>query len=264
MTKCSRCHEEGHNSRNKKKCKKYLNSVKDSLIKESEEIIEENANIVEKNIVMSKSKNSLVASSGNRAENILCDSNKVLEILGTQYFNKRIIKCEKIHGKKSDVRFIFVDGSQTTAQLKNGNGGGRGWSFDRRDTNNMPTNDSVKELLKIVCLKVVGERKVIKMDKNMIEKLLLGDDINTSPQHFIHTSIMNENIQSLSVCPASKFLDTILNELYETFNSKRTCVHLTPLIYLQRKGGGKKDNSPNDIQAKLRKMPDCMTNIKLD
>ena len=189
----------------------------------------------------------------------------ILKELGSQYFVKIITKCEKIGGcKKSDVCITFDDDSQTTAQLKNGHGGGRGWSFDRRPINNIPTNEHVIELINNVCLKREGERKNIKMDNELIQKLLFGDDELTKPQHFLHTYIQNEKIISLPVAPAPLFIDTIIKNIYEIFNAKKTCVHLSPLIYLQRKGGSKTDKSPNDIQAKLSSMPDCMINIKLN
>lgn len=211
-----------------------------------------------------KSKNSLNAINGNLAEAILCKSHVALDKLGSQYFKKKIVACEKIAKKKSDHRITFEDGTCTTIQLKNGTGGGRGWSFDRRPLTNLPTNECVKELIKSVCLKSGGERKILPIDKTLLSRLLLGDEELTKPQHFLHTTLKHGMITSLSVCPASLFIDTIVKTAYENYNAKRTCVHLTPLIYLQRKGGGKKDHSPDDIQAKLRCMPDCLTEITID
>ena len=214
-------------------------------------------------IITTKSKNSLVAKSGNLAEDVLCKSADVLEQLGTHYFKKKIVTCEKLTKKKSDHVLTFDDGTRTTIQLKNGDGGGRGWSFDRRSLSIMPTNESLKELIRIVCLKHSGERKTLPNDKMLISTLLLGDEDDTKPEHFVHTTMKDGKITSLSACPASLFIDTICKDSYENCDAKRTCVHLTPLIYLQRKGGGKVDHSPDDIQAKLRAMPSCMTNITL-
>lgn len=226
--------------------------------------VERQVNVATKKMNTQKSKNSLVAISGNNAEDILCESPDVLVLLSTQYFKKNIVKCEKLKKKKSDIRLTFEDGTHTTIQLKNGNGGGRGWSFDRRPVGMLPTNELVKELIRIVVLKSVGERKTILNDKTLISKLFLGDEEETKPQHFIHTTIEGGKIKSLSVCSASCFIDEIVKYAFENCNPKRTCVHLTPLIYLQRKGGGKTDHSPDDIQAKLRTMPNCMTTIRLD
>ena len=244
---CSICRHEGHNKRS---CK-IIASVK---------VISQ----VELKMNSHKSKNAQIAITGNLAEDILCKSSNVLDKLSTQYFKKNIVSCEKLKRKKSDHRITFEDGSHTMIQLKNGDGGGRGWSFDRRSLSVMPTNESVKELVRIVCLKSVGERQILPNDTTLLSRLILGDEEATQPQHFIHTTLKDGKITSLSACPTSLFMATILKTAYENCDSKRTCIHLTPLIYLQRKGGGKTDHSPDDIQAKLRCMPDCMTEIKLD
>ena len=215
---------------------------------------------IEKSI--SDSKNSMIAKLGNRAEDIFCNTNNIHTSI-CRFFEKSVVECKKINGKKSDICITFDDKSKVMIQLKNGDGGGRGWSFDRRSVCNLPTeNNSIKELVKNVCLSS-GERKEVLNDKNLIKNLILGDDENTKPQYFIHTTIKDEKIQTLSICEASLFIETLLKDSYEKCVSKKTCVHFTPLVYLQRKGGDKKDHSPNDIQAKLRNMPDCMTNITL-
>lgn len=219
---------------------------------------------VDVNMSVQISKNSQIARNGNKAEDILCNSLDLLDKLGAQYFKKKIVKCEKLIRKKSDHRLTFEDGSSTTIQLKSGNGGGRGWSFDRRDVMNMPTNESFKELLNVVCLKSGSERKTVSNDKSLLSSLFLGDEEISKPQHFVHIIVKDGAVSSLSACPASLFIDTIVRDMYENCEAKRTCVHLTPLVYLQRKGGGKKDHSPGDIQAKLCRMPNCMTEIILD
>ena len=212
-----------------------------------------------------KSKNSQVASNGNSAEDILCSSPVILEKLGTQFFKKKIVKCEKAEPrKKSDNRLTFEDGTTTTIQLKSGTGGGRGWSFDRRSLSNMPISEPFKELINIVCLKSGGERKTVPNDKALLTRLFLGEEELTKPQHFIHVILEEGKITSVSACTVSVFIETIVKNAYESCNPKRTCVHLTPHIYLQRKGGGTADHSPGDIQAKLIRMPDCMTEITLD
>jgi hypothetical protein len=212
-----------------------------------------------------ESKNALIAKSGNKAQKILCISPEVLKCLGEQFFHKEISKCEEItDGKKTDIIFTFTDGTHTNVQQKNGTGGGRGWSFNRQDLENLKIFISLKNLLKTVCLKGGGERNVVPNDKALISRLFLGEDEKTKPQHVIQTKIKDGKIEYLSICPADKFIESILNHAYENCLPKRTCVHLSPLVYLQRKGGGKKDHSPDDIQAKLRAMPDCMTVINLN
>ena len=212
----------------------------------------------------SLSKNAQTAKSGNAAEDILCKSTIAVDGLGTQFYKKKIVKCERVPGrKKSDVIITFEDGTQRTIQVKNGTGGGRGWSFDRRSVDNMPTDEQIKKLLKVVCLKSGGERKAVANSKELLRKLILGDDDASIPQDIIHTNAKNGVIESLSVCSMDAFLEAICKEAYEECNAKRTCVHLTPRVYLQRKGGGKADHSPNHIQAKLRSMPPIMKNITL-
>jgi hypothetical protein len=211
-----------------------------------------------------KSKNSQVASNGNKAEDILCNSRDVLDKLGDQYFKRKIVTCEKLNKKKSDHRLTFEDGTTTTIQLKSGPGGAQGWSFDRRKLVNMPISEPFKELLNVVCLKSGGERTIVSNDKSLLTRLFLGEEETSKPEHFVHVIVKDGTITSLSVCHTPLFIDTLARDMYENCEAKRTCVHLTPLIFLQRKGGGKKDHSPDDIQAKLRGMPNCMTEITLD
>lgn len=212
--------------------------------------------------IATKSKNSLVAISGNRAEDIICSSTSILETLGSTYFHKKIVSCQKIAGrKKSDLKIRFEDDSHVLAQLKNGTGGGRGWSFDRRQVDKLPTHDGIKSLLKSVCLKSGNERTTVENDKSLLTQLLLGEEEAMQPQYYIHTNVTDGVIVSLSICSTTEFMDAVLQSAYEHCQAKKTCVHLTPLIYLQRKGGGKADHSPSDIQAKLREMPPCMTTI---
>lgn len=212
-----------------------------------------------------KTKNARAAKSGNEAQHILCRSDDVMKCLCEQYFGKGFMKAEVIKGgKKSDILITFADETDTTAQVKNGNGGNRGWSFNRHRLENLQTDDSVKSLIKTVCLKDGRERNVVPNDRALILKSFLGEDEQTKPQHFINTKTKDGKIEYLSICPADKFIANILKDAYENCLPKRTCVHLSPLIYLQRKGGKKKERSPNDIQAKLRAMPDCMTVINLN
>jgi len=141
--------------------------------------------IGKKDMMLSTSKNASVARSGNLAEKVLCKSHDILEILGPQYFGKKIVKCENITGNtKSDLLFTFEDGSQTTAQLKNGTGGGRGWSFDRRSVSDIPADDSLKELIKSVCLKNGGERKSVLGSKEVVKDYYLVMMILKNPNTF--------------------------------------------------------------------------------
>lgn len=210
------------------------------------------------------SRNALVARSGFRAENVLIEQKSALNALSTQYFYKPIVSATLVPGrKKSDVKLLFDDATYTTVQVKNGNGGGRGWSFDRRSIDTMPMSAEAKTLLKSVCLRSGEVRTTVPMDTEILRQLFLGDDEATQPEHFIHTTMVNGAITGLSVCPADEFIATVNNDIFTHYNAKKTCVHISPLVYLQRKGGGSSDHSPNDIQAKLRAMPKCMHTLTL-
>ena len=56
-------------------------------------------------------------------------------------------------------------------------------------------------------------------------------------------------------------MEKLLSELYPILTPKKTCVHLSPRLYLQRKGGGSKDHAPDHIQLKLKSMPDGMVRL---
>jgi hypothetical protein len=210
------------------------------------------------------SRNALVARSGFRAENVLIEQTSALTALSNQYFHKPIVTATLVPGrKKSDVKLLFDDTTCTTIQVKNGNGGGRGWSFDRRSVDLLPISADAKSLLKSVCLKSGAARTIVQMDTDILRQLFLGDDEDTRPQHFIHTTMVNGVITGLSVCSAEEFINSINADVFTHYNAKKTCVHISPLVYLQRKGGGSSDHSPNDIQAKLRAMPKCMRTLTL-
>lgn len=209
------------------------------------------------------SKNSLVAKSGFSAEDLICKSPEATQAL-VNYLGKPIKEIQKIGGrKKADNLIVFEDRTSVRFQLKNGTGGGRGWSFDRRNVDDLPTtNDAIKCLAKAVCLKN-GERCVAANDKEMITALLLGTDASSAPQFVVHTNVVDGKIIELSICTANAFIECVLKDAFEMCVAKRTCVHLTPLIYFQRKGGGSAEKNPNHIQCKLKKMPECMTKLPL-
>jgi hypothetical protein len=250
MGKCSICGKLGHNKNNKK-----FHPIK-------METPETNEPVMVEEITNERLTNSDTAKRGFKAEILLTKAPDIWVQLGNQYFGKPIKRIEQIKGRfKSDNIIIFEDGTEVNCQVKNGTGGGRGWSFDRRNINDLPTSSDTKTQLKAVCLREGGNRADTPLDAELIKRLLLGDRCDKIPQYFIHTTIVGNKIVKISICSMPLFVSSILKESYEKCLSKRTCVHLTPRIYLQRKGGGSKDHSPNDIQAKLKSMPECMTEI---
>lgn len=201
---------------------------------------------------------SLISLAGNQAEIFLTKSTQCL-IWFEDYFGKEIASQKKVPGRtKTDVKLTFIDGTFANLQLKSGTGGGRGWSVHRNKLDGYPVQ--VHSLLDVVCLKKKGERPDVPLVKADITKLFLGE--SDSPTHYVHMTLKNKEIDTMSICTTENFMAAICKDLYANYLPKRTCVHLSPLLYLQRKGGGKKDGRPNDIQLKLKRMPDCMIPIQ--
>jgi hypothetical protein len=81
---------------------------------------------------------------------------------------------------------------------------------------------------------------------------MLGLDEKEYPTYFTHTisNKCNGKIISMSICRTDTLMEFMYGKLYETMVPKRTCVHLSPNCYLQRKGS-KKDTHADDIQMKF-------------
>lgn len=205
-------------------------------------------------------RNAQIAKCGNAAERFMCSNADVRTRLGN-YFKKPIANIDLIKGrKKSDNLITFEDGTTCKLQNKDGQGDNRGWSVDRRDVSNMPLDDTGKHLLGVVCLKRPGERVNVDSHPNLIRDLLLGTDPRYVPDYFTHSIFHKETgeLLSLSIAPTDKVIDALTTIAYPQLVAKRTCVHISPLMYLQRKGGGKSDSAPDDIQLKMKSLPDVM------
>ena len=209
--------------------------------------------------VVMPSKNSEVAKKGFKAEELLCESETVKKAWEV-YFGKKIATVTQVpKRKKSDLQVTFEDGSVERIQTKDGNGNNRGWSCDRRSVDKYPLEEEGKQLLSNICLKKGVDRPEVKCPDTIIDNLFLGTEADTAPTYFCHTQIDNKGqLLTLSICPTSTFVAELKKELYPFLLPKRTCVHLSPRIYLQRKGGGQKDHAPNDIQLKIKSLPIAM------
>jgi hypothetical protein len=200
---------------------------------------------------------SIAAKAGNLAERLLCDSRSVFDAF-QPYFNKQIVSIKMVGGrKKSDICIQFIDSITIKIQNKNGNIGGRGHSVNRCSVSNMSDNESVRSLLQEVCISKKGDiRQIVHKEESavIVNRCLFGN-LEFRPDYFTHTKIVNGQIVELSICPTSTLHAAVLADLYDTILPKKTCVHLSPSIYLQRKGGGKKDHAPDDIQMKFRLEP---------
>jgi hypothetical protein len=211
------------------------------------------------NITKPISANAAVAKSGNKAEKDLCIDPLALAAF-RRYFGKPIKVIRKVScRKKADNVVECEDGTLYRLQNKNGTGGGRGWSVDRRSLDKMDVSDEARTLVGAVCLKK-GTRTSddIKIVPDVISTLLLGTEADYMPTHFTHTKFDSKtgSLIELSIAPSTTVIDALKKEVYEHFVPKRTCVHLSPHLYFQRKGGGSKDHAPDDIQVKLRCFPD--------
>lgn len=201
---------------------------------------------------------SLIALGGNLAETFLTKSTQCLIWL-EDHFKKEITRLEKVAGHtKTDIKITFIDGTFANLQLKSGTGGGRGWSVHRNKLDSYPAQ--LQGLLDVVCLKKKGERLDVPLVTADITKMFLGE--TDSPTHYLHMTLKNKEVDTMSICTAEDFMSAICKDLYANYLPKKTCVHISPLLYLQRKGGEKKDGRPNDIQLKLKRMPDCMIPIQ--
>ena len=197
--------------------------------------------------------NAIIAKNGFLAEALFCSQEDIRTVL-EEYFGVAIKSRNRIHGKKGDIQIEFVNGKKVILQNKDGNGKGRGWSVDRRSVDSY--EPQCVPLLKTLCLKQGIERPVVAspISKQIIQRGVLGTDDTYCPDYFTHTMVdkTTGKIASFSICPTDKLMNFLYSELYPEMIPKRTCVHLSPNFYLQRKGGGKKDHSPDDIQMKFR------------
>jgi hypothetical protein len=211
--------------------------------------------------VKPKTKNALTATSGNRAEALLCTQANVKTAFES-YFGKSIKTITQIPGrKKADNRITFEDGTSVLIQNKNGKVEGRGHSVDRRKASLLTGHTDLHTLLSAVCLPKLGEVRKPAVAKAVSEECvalcLLGAEETLKPDYFLHTNLDASGVAvaHLSIVPAAEFLGGVVASLFPAMEVKKTCVHMSPHLYFQRKGGGTADHAPNDIQLKLRFSP---------
>jgi hypothetical protein len=199
------------------------------------------------------SKNSQIAKNGFRAESAICSQENVKLFLES-YFNSPISYINRVYRKKYDIIIGFENGTTKTIQNKDGGGKGRGWSVDRRKVDAFG-NEQLAILLNTLCLKQGTEKPIISdnVSINVLTMCMLGASESEYPDYFTHTTSdkITGNIIALSICHTNMLMVFLCKELYKSMEPKRTCVHLSLNCYLQRKGGGKKDTRPDNIQMKL-------------
>jgi hypothetical protein len=197
-----------------------------------------------------------IARNGNRAETVLTQQNSIKGALEA-YFQKPILSIEKIPGrKKSDNTIKFNDGTHVNFQNKDGDGSGRGWSVDRRDAADHGQDANLQTLLKSVCLrgKTTRPEVDVTISHPLLDGCILGSEDTFKPAFYTHTLSDKTTgvITKISICPTPILMQMLHSELYDKMVPKLTCVHISPSIYLQRKGGGKTDANPDHIQAKFK------------
>jgi hypothetical protein len=204
----------------------------------------------------SVSKNAENAKRGFRVERLFCESTHIRTCLET-YFAKPIDTIHLIKNrKKSDIQIVFVDESIILLQNKDGTGNGRGWSMDRRSIEKMPIDDIGKQLIENVCLKKDPFRPDVPQTPTFLYELLTGSDESMKPTHLTHTILdTSGQLKEFRICAVETFLRRMQEVAYPSLLPKKTCVHLNPYFYLQRKGGSKGEHAPNHIQLKCKKFP---------
>ena len=215
------------------------------------------------------SKFSLIAKNGFKAEEIFRTDDCIKSSL-EKYFNKKIISLNKIHGRKYDTLVYFEDKSITSIQNKKiENLGGRGDSFDRRHIKNTFDNQFIKKYLTLLTLIRINKNETVmtnlqKKDfidlcnnniddiKQYIKKILFGEDqVNYWCIMKTNKVFSNKLLYIISSDKLLKFIENTL-KIDIKFKKNGTCLHLSPYIALQRKGGTNTDHSPNHIQAKFK------------
>lgn len=205
--------------------------------------------------------NAVTARAGYRAETVLCQQPSVRAAFAAYFGRGPITTIVPITGrKKSDFRITFSDGTAVNVQNKDGSGDGRGWSVDRRNVTDHTTNSELHTLLTNVCIRQEGERPTITDEWPMTVLIysICGDDLANEPDFLTHTKCdpVTGTIQELSIVPMRIVMTSLCDELYPEMVAKRTCVHLSPSIYLQRKGGGGvTETRPDQIQMKWKLTP---------
>jgi hypothetical protein len=221
--------------------------------------------------IKENSKNSLTAKSGFKAEDIF-RTDPAIKLALEKYFEKNITSLNKIHGKKYDTKIYFEDGNTVNIQNKKIEKlGGRGDSFDRRHIKDTFINPIIRKYLTLLTLMRKSKTETLmsedqKIDfiklcnnnlddiKQYIKKTLIGEEMEINNYWCImktDKSFTNKEIHIISSELMIKFIEKTI-KIDIKLKKNGTCLHLSPYIALQRKGGSETDNSPNHIQAKFK------------
>jgi hypothetical protein len=179
---------------------------------------------------------------------------------------------DQIVKEKYDTIITFNDNTKLKIQNnKIENLGGRGDSFDRRYIKNTFENQFIRKYLTYLSLIRKSKTETFMTNdqkedfinlcnnnlidiKNYIKKTLLGENVKENNHWCIMKTDKNFNKIEIYVLSSLKLYEFISSSIKIDIKMKKngTCLHLSPNISLQRKGGGNTDNYPNHIQAKLK------------
>jgi len=192
-----------------------------------------------------------IAKGGNDAEQLLASCPNVRVHL-ERYFQKPISRMEVVTGrKKTDVLVVFEDG--TTARIQNKNGhNNRGHHVHREDISTFPCTDVFRQLFRSVCLKSGEPRCIVETDDSIVEYCLLGTEATFTPDYLTHTSIQDNKIVALYICPMANVLDLLKQTTYREVLAKETQIYINPFVIIKRRGGSKTDPRPNDLQVQVK------------
>tara|TARA_B110000211_G_scaffold204235_1_gene237601 strand:- start:2475 stop:3167 length:693 start_codon:yes stop_codon:yes gene_type:complete len=221
-----------------------------------------------------------IAKSGFKVEHLFITALDIKTSLDN-FFNKQIKKIILAPPKKKfDIICIFDDDTKFNIQLKKIiNFGSRGNSFDRRHICNTFENPNMKRYLTLLSLSRPTKRSTLMSKEQKKDFILLGNNHPNDVKQYLKNSLIGDEEKNdyfciiktnkklseykLYIIKSEKLYESLEKSIDINISMKRngTCLHLTPNIYLQRKGGGKSDRSPNHIQAKLKITRELLTNF---
>jgi hypothetical protein len=216
----------------------------------------------------SKDKESIgskTAKGGYRAEKHFRENKKVKESLEAFLKNKiKEIKKSK-HGKKHDNIIVLEDESEIKIQNKKiVNENGRGNSFNRGKIDEINHDEIIKNLKKLsysrptkttTSMENEEKKEFIELcnnNKDILKNYITNCLGENNYWCFMKSNDNFDNIE-LYIISHKELINYLLKNIKISIPLKKTgtCLRLSDNIYLQRKGGGKTDKNPDDLQSKL-------------
>ena len=212
------------------------------------------------------------AKSGFKAEKKFMTNPEIKKALEV-YFDKSIREIRPAPSRhKYDSVIDFEDGTSIRIQNKKIIGlGGRGDSFDRRHISHTFKNRFIKKYFTKLALIRPSSRKTsmspeqkkdfirlcntnLKDIKQYLHKTLIGNGDNKNDYWVIMKTdkeFVKMELFIIDTITLYTFLEKSIS-INIKLKENGTCLHISPNISLQRKGGTHTDHAPNHIQAKLK------------